>query len=190
MQLWVKRAQKMRIYRNAQNKAQNPIAIAWRILEVFNSFQVPPTFSHTVIGWKCSENKNSQKCKRQLTILRRSQDQPNEYQFLRALNRNIKFEQKLITVRDTLNLVCDLHSRLKHNPIASRDNPNEYYANPSNRFKIIPDGFSFMGYNCGFVFTSGFLFVSSSCSLAPLLDCKLENVPLRNNKLVHYFVIT
>jgi hypothetical protein len=93
-------------------------------------------------------------------------------------------------VRDTLNLVCDLHSRLKHNPIASRDNPNEYYANPSNRFKIIPDGFSFMGYNCGFVFTSGFLFVSSSCSLAPLLDCKLENVPLRNNKLVHYFVIT
>jgi hypothetical protein len=89
-------------------------------------------------------------------------------------------------VKDTLNL----HSRLKENPIALRGSLNEYYANPSNSFKITPDGFSFMGYNCGFVLTSGFQFVSSSCSLAPLLDCKLENVPLRNNKLVHYCVIT
>lgn len=96
----------------------------------------------------------------------------------------------MITVRDTLNLVYDLHSRLKQNPIASSDSPNENYADPSNRFKITPDRFSFMGYNRGFVFTSGFLFVSSSCSLAPLLDCRLENVPPRNNKLVHYCVIT
>lgn len=86
--------------------------------------QVFPAFTHTVIGRKCSEDKNSQKCKRELTILWQSQDQPNEYQFLWALNnRNIKLEQKLVTERDTLNLVNDLHSRLKQNPIASRDSP-------------------------------------------------------------------
>lgn len=190
MQLWVKRAQKMRIYRNTQNKVHNSMAIVWRILEAFNRFRVLPTFTHTIIGWKCSEDRNLQKCKRQLTFQWQSQDQPNEYQILRALNCNIKFEQKVITVRDTLNLVYDLHSRLKQNPIASSDSPNENYADPSNRFKITPDRFSFMGYNRGFVFTSGFLFVSSSCSLAPLLDCRLENVPPRNNKLVHYCVIT
>jgi hypothetical protein len=163
--------------------------ILWQLHEGSWKHLIPSKFfplSHTqLLAESAQKTENSQKCKRWLTILWQSQDQPNEYQFLRALNRNVH-EQKLITVRDTLNL----HGRLKQNPIASRDGPNEYYANPSNRFKITPDGFSFMGYNCGLVFKSGFLFVSSSCSLAPLLDCSLENVPLRNNKLVHYCVIT
>jgi hypothetical protein len=55
-----------------------------------------------------------------------------------------QFFQEICSILKT-KIDYDLHSRLKQNPIASSDSPNENYADPSNRFKITPDGVLFHG---------------------------------------------